>query len=61
VSEAFIFGPEGVWIQTHRLTRDIKISDDGNGFTDTLGLEIFGTNGNLIVTGCGTTVATRFK
>jgi hypothetical protein len=61
VSEAFIFSPAGVWIQTHRLTRNIKISDDGNGFTDTLGLEIFGTNGNLIVTGCGTTVATRFK
>ena len=60
-SEAFVFSPEGVWIQTHRLTRAIKVSDDGNGFTDTVDLEIFDTNGNLIASGCATSVATRFK
>src|SRR6266699_923419 len=61
VSEAFVFSPAGDWIQTHRLTRAIQIGDDTDDFTDTVALQIFDTNGNLIVTGCGTTVATRFK
>jgi hypothetical protein len=61
VSEAFVFSPAGVWIQTHRLTRAIEISDDGNEFTDTVDLQIFDASGNLIAPGCGTTVATRFN
>jgi len=61
VSEAFVFSPAGAWIQTHRLTRAIEIGEDGNEFTDTVALEIFDTNGNVIVSGCGTSVATRFK
>ena len=61
VSEAFVFSPAGDWIQTHRLTRAIQIGDDTDDFTDTVALQIFDTNGNLIVTGCATTVATRFK
>jgi len=61
VSESFIFSPAGVWTQTHRLTRVIEIGNDADEFTDTIALEIFDTNGNLIVTGCGTSVASRFK
>jgi hypothetical protein len=61
VSEAFVFSPAGVWAQTHRLTRAIEIGNDADEFTDTIALEIFDTNGNLIVTGCGTSVASRFK
>jgi hypothetical protein len=61
VSEAFVFSPAGVWAQTHRLTRAIEIGNDGDEFTDTIALEIFDTNGNLIVKGCGTSVASRFK
>jgi len=61
VSEAFVFSPAGAWIQTHRLTRAIEIGEDGNEFTDTVALEIFDTNGNVIVRGCATSVATRFK
>src|SRR5437016_12113248 len=61
VSEAFVFSPAEDWIQTHRLTRAIQIGDDTDDFTDAVALQIFDTNGNLIVTGCGTTVATRFK
>ena len=53
VLEAFVFDPTGVWIQTHRLTRSIEL--------DSINLEIFDTSGNLITTGCGTSVATRFK
>jgi hypothetical protein len=61
VSETFIFGSAGAWTQTHRLTRVIEIGIDGDTFTDTIALEIFDTNGNLIVTGCGTSVASRFE
>jgi hypothetical protein len=61
VSEAFVFNPAGVWIQTHRLTRTIELANDGNEFTDTVKLEIFGTTGNLIVTGCGTSAGRRFE
>jgi len=61
VSEAFVFSPAGAWTQTHRLTRVIEIGNDGSEFTDTIALQIFDTNGNLIVTGCGTSVASRFE
>ena len=61
VSEAFVFSPAGAWTQTHRLTRVIEIGNDANEFTDTVALQIFDTNGNLIVTGCGTSVASRFE
>ena len=61
VTDVFVFSTDGVWIQTHRLTRAIEVSIDGNAFTDTVALEIFDTNGNLIAPGCATSVATRFK
>jgi len=61
VTDAFVFSPAGVWIQTHRLTRTIEVSIDGDAFTDTVALEIFDTNGNLIVTGCATSVASRLE
>jgi hypothetical protein len=61
VSEVFIFSTAGAWIQTHRFTRLIEVSRDANKFTDTIGLEIFNTDGNVIATGCGTTVANRLE
>ena len=61
VSEAFVFSPAGAWTQTHRLTRVIEIGNDANEFTDTVALQIFDTNGNLIVTGCATSVGSRFE
>jgi hypothetical protein len=61
VSETFIFSPAGAWIQTHRLTRTIEIGNDGDEFTETVGLQIFGTTGNLIATGCATSVASRLE
>ena len=61
VSETFIFSPAGAWIQTHRLTRAIDVSNDGDKFTDTVALQIFDTSGNQIVTGCGTSVGSRMK
>jgi hypothetical protein len=61
VVEAFIFNPAGAWIQTHRLTRVIELDNDADGFTDTVALEIFDTNRNLIATGCGTSTASRFE
>lgn len=61
LSETFIFSPAGAWIQTHRLTRTIEIGNDGDEFTDTVALQIFDTNGNLITTGCATSVASRLE
>jgi hypothetical protein len=61
VSEVFIFSPAGAWTQTHRLTRAIDVSDDGDEFTDTVALQIFDTSGNQIVAGCGTSVGSRMK
>ena len=61
VSEVFIFSPAGVWIQTHRLTRAIDVSNDGDEFTDTVALQIFDTSGNQLVEGCGTSVGSRMK
>jgi hypothetical protein len=60
VTEAFIFNPAGSWIQTHRLTRVIELNKGADEFTDTTQLEIFDTSGNLIVTGCATSVGRRF-
>ncbi len=60
VSESFVFSTAGVWT-THRLTRAIEIGNDGEMFTDTVGLQIFDTNGNVIVTGCATSVGSRFE
>jgi hypothetical protein len=61
VSESFVFSPAGVWIQTHRLTRAIEVDVDGDEFTDTVALEILDTSGNVIVSGCATSVGSRFK
>jgi hypothetical protein len=61
VTDAFVFSPAGVWIQTHRLTRAIEVSIDGNAFTDKVALQIFDPNGNVIGTGCATSVASRLE
>ena len=61
VTEAFIFSPAGVWIQTHRLTRAIQVSVSGDEFTDTVALQILDTAGNPIATGCATSVAARLE
>jgi len=61
VTDAFVFSPAGVWIQTHRLTRAIHLSIDGDEFTDTVALQIVDTAGNTIAAGCATSLATRFE
>jgi hypothetical protein len=62
VTDAFVFSPAGVWIQTHRLTRAIQVSTDGDSFTDQIALQILDTAGNLIATGgCASSVASRIK
>jgi len=61
VSEAFVFSTAGVWTQTHRLTRAIEIGNNEDEFTDTVALQIFDTNGNVIVKGCATSVGNRFE
>src|SRR4051794_39288223 len=61
VSEAFVFSPTGVWTSTQRLTRVITLSRDAKRYTDSVALEILDINDNVIVTGCGTSVAHRME
>jgi hypothetical protein len=61
VSEAFIFNSAGAWTSTQRLTRVIVVSRDAKRYTDTVALEILDPKGNVIVTGCGTSVASRLE
>jgi hypothetical protein len=61
VSEAFIFNSAGAWTSTQRLTRVIVVSRDAKGYTDTVAVEILDTTGHVMVTGCGTTVASRME
>ena len=61
VGDAFVFSAAGAWIQTNRFTRAIQVSVDGDSLTDQIALQIFDTNDNQIVTGCGTSVGRRMK
>jgi len=59
VTDAYVFSPAGV--QTHRLTRAIEVSNDGNTFTDKVALQILDPNDNVIGTGCATSAASRLE
>ncbi len=61
VSEAFIFNTAGAWTSTQRLTRVIEVSRDAKTYTDMVALEILDTKGNVLVTGCATSVASRLE
>jgi len=61
VSEAFLFSSAGAWTSTQRLSRLIVVSRDAKRYTDTVAVEILDTNGKVIVTGCGMTVASRLE
>jgi hypothetical protein len=61
VTDVFVFSAAGVWIQTHRLTRAIQVSVDGDSFIDQVALQILDTAGNPIATGCATSVANRLE
>jgi hypothetical protein len=60
-ARGLLFCSAGAWTSTQRLTRVIEVASDEKEYTDTVAVKILDTNGNLIVTGCGTTVATRMK
>ncbi len=61
VSEAFFFNAAGAWTSTQRLTRVIKFGSDENEYTDNIALKILDINGNVMLTGCGTSIARRMK
>ena len=61
VTDAFVFSTAGVWIQTHRLTRTIQVSIDGESFIDQVALQVLDTAGNPIATGCAASVANRLE
>lgn len=61
VSEAFLFSTAGDWTGTQRVTRAIEIGDDPDESTANTSTEIFDVNGNLLATGCATSVARRLE
>jgi hypothetical protein len=61
VSEAFLFNTAGVWTGKQRLTQVIELGDGPDELSGTATNEIFDTNGNLLVSGCATAVATRME
>ena len=61
VTDGFVFSPAGMWIQTRRLTRAIQVSIDADSFVAQVALQILDTAGNLIATGCATSVANRLQ
>jgi hypothetical protein len=61
VTDAFVFSAAGALIATHTFMRAIRVSDDGDSFTDQIALQILDTAGNPVATGCGTTVASRME
>ncbi len=60
VSDAFVFSSAGALIATHTFMRVIVVSKDGDSFTDQIALQLLGIDGS-VVTGCGTTVASRME
>ena len=56
-----MFSPAGALTSIQRLTRVITVSGDAKRYTDSVALEILDPNRNVIVTGCGTSVARRLE
>jgi hypothetical protein len=61
VSEAFLFNAANAWTGKQRLTQAIEFGGDPDEFNSTATNEIFDINGNLLVTGCATAVASRLE
>ena len=55
------FNPDGTYAGKDVVRDSISLGLDGNSYTSTGTVEIFDASGNLIVTGCATTTATRFE
>ena len=54
-------GKDGSFAGVQRLTRNFTLSQDGDHFTGTIGIEIFDVNDNLIGTGCATEITKRVE
>jgi len=59
LTEAFLFNSSGVWSGTQRLRQKIEIGEDADEFRATISAGVFGTSGNLLVSGCATSVGRR--
>lgn len=60
VMRIFRFNPDGSVAESQVVTRQLEVSDDGNGFTGTAVVEVFDANGGLILAHCSTETAKRF-
>ncbi|TAN00520.1 MAG: hypothetical protein EPN40_03815 [Rhodanobacteraceae bacterium] len=56
----FRFNPDGSFAGTQDVSRDIKLSPDGNSFTSLAEVSIYDAQHNLVKTPCATETANRF-
>jgi hypothetical protein len=61
VSYAFLYGPDGTWTGTQKLTQTIVLGDDRNVFEADASNEIADANGNVVLTGCSTAIGHRLE
>lgn len=57
----FRFNPAGTYVGTAKVTRNIELGDNSDEFTSTDFSEAADPNGNVIATGCATTIGRRFE
>lgn len=60
-SEAFLFSPDGVYTGKQTITQAIEFGADPDVFNSTASITILDPNGNQVMAGCATAVATRMK
>jgi hypothetical protein len=59
ITEAFLFNG-GVRTGVQRIKQAIRVADDGDEFNANVTSEIQDTNGNVVATGCATSIGRRF-
>lgn len=59
--EFFLFAPDGSFAGIQRLTRNIELSSSSDEFTSNDSFEIIAPNGDVVATGCATTIGQRFE
>jgi hypothetical protein len=61
VMKLFCFNPDGSFAGIERVTRNIELSDDCDGFSATASVEVFDPADKLVRTGCATVAASRLQ
>src|SRR5262249_12458660 len=57
----FTFNPDGTWLGSNKITRNIMLGKDHQTFTAVASVGVFDASGKLTATGCATEAAQRFE